>query len=141
METRPTTDEITPWWETFSPDEDTDGRWEVGPSTLWLYRTAREWRILHRPSSDPVAADPLADRSGATVPLSEADVEAVLDDAGDDLQIGRHSFRRTEPRVALQPALSDRPVVSRPEHPLFVRIPNETMIKSEVTNLRRFPIR
>ena len=24
---------------------------------------------------------------------------------------------------------------------LFVRIPNETMIKSEVTNLRRFPIR
>ena len=110
----------TPWWGSFSLSEETGGRWEVGPSTLWLYRTAREWRLLHHPSADPVTADSLTDRSGATVPLPEVDMEPVLEDPDDDLQVTRHSFRRTEPRVALEPALADRLVVSRPEHPLHV---------------------
>ena len=40
------------------------------------------------------------------------------DDAA--LHTSRYSFGDTEPRIALQPALADRPVVSRPEHPLYV---------------------
>ncbi|WP_205409627.1 hypothetical protein [Salinibacter ruber] len=50
----------TPWWGTVSLDVRTGGRWAVGPSTLWLYRTDREWRIVHRPSPDAGAADPLS---------------------------------------------------------------------------------
>lgn len=114
------TDETTPWWGTFSLETGTGGRWEVGPSTLWLYRTAQEWRVLHRPSTDPATTDPMANRSDATVPASEADMTAVLESEDTDLQISRHSFRQTGDRVTLRPALADRPVVSRPEHPLYV---------------------
>ena len=120
MEASTTTGDPAPWWGTFDLEEDTGGRWEVGPSTLWLYRTAQEWRVLHRPSSDPGTVDPMVNRSTATVPLPEDEMTAVLDTPGDNLQISRYSVRRTEPRVALQPALADRPVVSRPEHPLYV---------------------
>jgi len=120
MEPSRSSDAPTPWWGTFSIDEDTGGRWDVGPSTLWLYRTAQEWRVLHRPTSDPTATDPMAKRSDATVPVPKADMNTVLESADDDLQISRYSFRRTEGRVTLQPALADRSVVSRPEHPLYV---------------------
>lgn len=120
MEPRQPTDETEPWWGTFFLDENTGGRWEVGPSTVWLYRTAHEWRVLHRPTADPQATDPMANRSNATVPVPEADMSEGFDSANDDLQISRYSFRRTNGRVVLQPALADRPVVSRPEHPLYV---------------------
>lgn len=111
----------TPWWGSVSLDVETGGRWAVGPSTLWLHRTEREWRILHRPSPAPEAPDPLADRSSAAVPLPDDDLREILDTEDDDsLHVSRYSFGETEPRISLQPALADRPVVSRPEHPLYV---------------------
>ncbi|MCS4180592.1 hypothetical protein [Salinibacter ruber] len=110
----------TPWWGTVSLDVQTGGRWAVGPSTLWLYRTDREWRIVHRPSPDAGAADPLSNRSDVTMPLSEADMAPVLDTDDPAVHTSRYSFGDTEPRIALRPALADRPVVSRPEHPLYV---------------------
>jgi hypothetical protein len=120
MESSRPTEESVPWWGAVSLEPKTGGRWEVGPSTLWLYRTAREWRVLHRPTADPETTDPMANRSNVTVPLPEDDMASVLEAADDDLHVSRHSFRRTEAQVTLQPALADRPVVSRPEHPLFV---------------------
>ncbi len=120
MEPSEPTNETEPWWGTFSLDENTGGRWEVGPSTVWLYRKTHEWRVLHRPTADPQATDPMANRSNATVPVPGADMSEVFDSANDDLQISRYSFRQTSGRVVLQPALADRPVVSRPEHPLYV---------------------
>ncbi len=110
----------TPWWSTVSLDVQTGGRWAVGPSTLWLYRTDREWRLVHRPSPDAGAADPLSNRSDVTMPLSEADMAPVLDTDDPAVHTSRYSFGDTEPRIALRPALADRPVVSRPEHPLYV---------------------
>jgi hypothetical protein len=59
-----------------------------------------------------------------TLPDPEADAEVLLDsearDAADAVDVTRHSFRETEPGIALEPALADRPVVSRPEYPLYV---------------------
>ncbi|WP_198598620.1 hypothetical protein [Salinibacter altiplanensis] len=113
--------EPPPWWGTVSLDVETGGRWAVGPSTLWLYRTDREWRIIHRWSSPPEAPDPLADRSEVTVPLPEDELADVLDTEDEEtLHTNRYSFGETDPRISLQPALADRPVVSRPEHPLYV---------------------
>lgn len=120
METSDPDAEPIPWWGTFTLDEETAGRWEVGPSTLWLYRSANEWRVVHRLPTDPSSTDPMANRSAVTVPLSP-DEETEIPDTGDEtVRISRHSFRRTEDRISLSPALADRPVVSRPEHPLFV---------------------
>jgi hypothetical protein len=112
--------ELPPWWGTVDLDIDTGGRWDIGPSTLWLYRTAREWRVLHRPSPTVGTADPMADRSDVTVPLPNDEMSAVLDTEDEALHTSRYSFGETEARISLRPALADRPVVSRPEHPLYV---------------------
>ena len=120
MESSEPTSEPTPWWGPVHLDSETGGRWNVGPSTLWLYRTAREWRVLHRPSPTAETADPMADRSDVTAPLPSDEMSALLDTEDDTLHTSRYSFGETESRISLQPALADRSVVSRPEHPLYV---------------------
>ncbi|MEF8817788.1 MAG: hypothetical protein V5A58_13445 [Salinibacter sp.] len=120
MESSEPTSDPTPWWGPVSLDVETGGRWDVGPSTLWLYRTEREWRVLHRPSPTAETADPMADRSDVTAPLPSDEMSALLDTEDDTLHTSRYSFGETEARISLQPALADRSVVSRPEHPLYV---------------------
>jgi hypothetical protein len=120
MEQNETDTEQTPWWGTFALEEESAGRWDVGPSTLWLYRLANEWRVFFRPSTDPRATDPMLNRSSVAVPIPADERKALLDTEDEHLQVSRYSVRQTESRIALQPALADRPVVSRPEDPLFV---------------------
>jgi hypothetical protein len=110
----------SPWWGSYDIEEGTGGRWDVGPSTFWLYRTEREWRIVHRPSADPVTTDPMANRSDVTLPVPDEDMAAILETTDDRFEITRYSFERTESQIDVRPALADRPIVSRPEHPLHV---------------------
>lgn len=121
-----TTAEHTPWWGTFELDANTGGEWQIGPSTLWIYRSKQDWRIVHRPSTDPVTADPMAQRSALRVPLPEDEMADVLSSEDEDLQTSRFSVRDTSEAISLQPVLADRPVVSRPEHPLSV-LPDEAV--------------
>jgi hypothetical protein len=116
----------TPWWGPFALETGAGGEWQVGPSTLWIVRGSRDWRVVHRPSTAPAAADPLAERSGATVPMADDALQAVLADASDALATHRFSVRHTQAALALRPALADRPVVARPEHPLSV-LPDEAV--------------
>lgn len=119
-------DAPTPWWGSVSLDEGTGGRWHIGPSTLWVYRSSHDWRIMHRPSDDPVAADPMARRSEWTVPLPSEELNTALDADAPDITTHRYSVRSTAETVALRPALADRPVIARPEHPLSV-VPGESV--------------
>ena len=112
--------DITPWWGTYDVTEGTGGQWEVGPSTVWLYRSTHDWRVIHRPSTDATTTDPMAHRSSVQLPVPADEMDAVMSGDDSSLQTNRYSFHRTEPTVTLAPALADRPVVSRPEHPLFV---------------------
>ncbi|MFO8098303.1 MAG: hypothetical protein R6T83_01635 [Salinibacter sp.] len=112
-------EDVTPWWGAVALNEETGGRWDVGPSTLWVYRGRHDWRFVHRPSTG-ATTDPMAHRSEATVPVSASEMDAVLAAEEEGLQTSRHSVRRTEAMIHLRPALADRPVVSRPEHPLHV---------------------
>lgn len=75
---------------------------------------------------DPVSSDPMAQRSDATVPVDEEEMTRVLESNDSDVTTHRYSVRRTAETVALRPALADRPVVSRPEHPLSV-LPDEAV--------------
>lgn len=120
-----TTDQ-TACWGTFALDVETGGKWHVGPSTVWVYRSERDWRIVHQPSTDSVTTDPMVERSDVTVPVPEADIRAVLATEDDRLNTSRFSVRHTDEDVALEPILADRPVVTRPEHPLYV-LPNESV--------------
>jgi len=113
-------DDGTPWWGTYELEEETGGRWDVGPSTLWLYRTGRDWRVIHRPSAYANVADSLVSRSAVTLPIPTANIEDILAAETRELEVRRYGFRRTGPGVTLRPVLADRPVVARPEHPLYV---------------------
>lgn len=115
-----------PWWGPFTLDPQTGGEWHVGPLTLWIYRSSRDWRIVHRPSTDPVTADPMAQRSDVTLPVAEEEMTVVLETDDDTMKTSRFSTRDTDEEIVLQPALADRPVVARPEHPLYV-LPDETV--------------
>lgn len=126
MEIPETSADPSPWWGTFTLEEETGGRWDVGPSTLWLYRTDCEWRVVHRPSVDPKTTDPMANRSQTTLPVPDEAMAAVVAADDERFQSSRYSFGQSEKRVALEPGLADRPVVSRPEHPLYVP-PGETI--------------
>jgi hypothetical protein len=113
-------DASTPWWGTFALDEEQGGRWTLGPSVLWVYRGRQDWRVVHRPSSAATTADPLAHHTDVTVPASEAEMDAALAADEDTHDTSRYSVRRTAGHIRVQPVLADRPVVSRPEHPLYV---------------------
>lgn len=116
----------TPWWGEVTLDVYEGGQWEIGPSTLWVYRSSHDWRVVSRPSTDPVTADPMAQRSSVTVPVDGDEMTAVLETEDPDLVTHRYSVRDTGETVALRPALADRPVVARPEHPLSV-LPGESV--------------
>jgi hypothetical protein len=120
------TDASTPWWGSVSLAVYTGGQWEIGPSTLWVYRSTHDWRIVHRPSTDPVTADPMAQHSDVAVPLPDDEMTAVLEADEPDLITHRYGVRDTDETVALRPALADRPVVARPEHPISV-LPKESV--------------
>jgi hypothetical protein len=53
-------------------------------------------------------------------------MSSILESNDPDLMTHRYSVRRTSGSVALRPALADRPVVTRPEHPLSV-LPDEAV--------------
>jgi hypothetical protein len=115
-----------PWWGPVALDEQTGGEWQVGPSTLWVFRAARDWRVVQRLPAGSAAVDPMAQRSGITVPLDDERMHEVLEADGDEFRTHRFGVRRTDETVALRPALADRPVVMRPEHSLSV-MPNESV--------------
>ncbi len=108
---------MQPWWGTFELDKEQAGRWTMGPTTLWVFRTAQEWRVLYRAEGDPLRGD-----SGVVVPIDDEAWRAVEAEADGDASVKRqrHSFRSTAPTVTLQPVPADRAVVVRPEHPLSV---------------------
>lgn len=108
---------MQPWWGTFALDEEQAGRWTMGPTTLWVFRTAQEWRVLYRAEGDPLRGD-----SEVVVPIDDEAWRAVEAEADGDASIKRqrHSFRSTQRRLSLHPLTADRPVVVRPEHPLSV---------------------
>ncbi len=113
--------ELTPWWGTFSMDAKTGGRWDIGPSTLWLYRTHREWRVFSRLSADPtVVADPMTNRSAVDLPIEADEMTDVLESVDEGTHVTRHAFGKTKPEVILRPVLADRPVVSRPEQTMHI---------------------
>lgn len=68
----------------------------------------------------------MAERSDWSLPLDPKEMAFVLDSEEKELVTHRYSVRTTEEKVALQPLLADRPVVTRPEHPLSI-LPGEAV--------------
>ncbi|NBB99908.1 MAG: DUF432 domain-containing protein [Bacteroidetes bacterium] len=105
----------SPWWGSYTLQQNEGARWQIGPMALWVLRAPQEWRVFHKQGDDPLASG-----LETEVPLPE-DARATLLDGGDpSLQSLRFSTRETTAQLQLQPALPDRPVVVRPETPIFI---------------------
>ncbi len=99
---------ITPWWGEFTLAEGEAGCWTIGPTRVRVEHHAREWRIAYRNGGDPQDL------------TSRVELALALGIEEEGAQVARYSFAATDARVAVQPLLADRPVVSHPEIPLFV---------------------
>lgn len=111
-------DARSPWWGPVTLDLDQTGRWNVGPCTLWLHRSDREWRLAEHHAEDPMAAD-----SRITLPAIDDEWAAVSDPEAPDAAsytVTRFGFQQTTDAVDIQPMLGDRPFVVRPENTILV---------------------
>ncbi len=103
------------WWGTFEFEDDHAGRWRVGPTTLWIYRSSRSWHLIRIESEDPL------DESAAIDPIRPIDqTELSLDELPKGAAVYRYGFQSTGERCSLAPLLADRAVVVRPDIPLYV---------------------
>lgn len=107
--------EKTVWWGTFEIGEDEAGRWRVGPSTLWIYRSARSWHLVHMQSDQA-----LDDAAEIDPPRAIGQTDLSLDALPDGADLTRFSFLKTDAHCSLVPVLADRAVVARPDIPLYI---------------------
>lgn len=104
-----------PWWGHYPLAEGDNGLfWQIGPLSLQARRWRQEWRLAWREGRDPL--DTALSFSG----LSE------LDETG--CSVARFAFRESGRGLTLRPRLADRPVVVRPDTPLYIPPREETII-------------
>jgi hypothetical protein len=104
------------WWGEFHIAVKQAGRWKIGPMTLWIQREGREWVIAYR-----IQGDPLTDTLEVEVP---SPAEPLMKEA----ILSRYSFRDSPGTLIIAPALADRPVITRPETPLYIPPGEEVII-------------
>ncbi|MEW6486903.1 MAG: hypothetical protein AB1578_03190 [Thermodesulfobacteriota bacterium] len=97
-----------PWWGEYTLEDGQTGRWRIGALTLWAQRRTGEWRLAHGSTNDP-----FDDAVSVEVPCREAIPSK-------DLTATRYGMKHTNGALALEPALPDRAVVSRPDTPFYV---------------------
>lgn len=103
------------WWGRFEFSEEHAGCWNVGPSTLWIYRSARSWHLVH------LAANvSLMDTASISSPAPIEETSLSLEDLPADARHLRYSFLQTNSQCTLTPTLADRAVVVRPDTPLYI---------------------
>lgn len=96
------------WWGEFNLPLQNMGRWHIGPLELWVQRLAGEWRLAWRSGEELMQ------------PVASVELNLSLAAPAADMHTCRFSFRETGKPLRLMPALADRPVVVRPETPLFI---------------------
>ncbi|MFU8856813.1 MAG: hypothetical protein ACNA8S_07365 [Deferrisomatales bacterium] len=96
------------WWGRYTLEEGLTGRWRVGALTLWAQRRPGEWRLAHASTNDPFD-DEVASQVPSAEPIPSHGATLV-----------RYAMKHTDRFLALEPALPDRPVVSRPDTPFYV---------------------
>lgn len=96
------------WWGPYQFALNQTGNWKVGASLLAITRVKTEWQIQHQET-----ALPEEEQNGWSVALPGSRL-------GDDATVQRHLFHNTSSNLRLQPALADRPVVSRPVTPVHL---------------------
>jgi len=96
-------------WGTFKIRLDQAGRWRLGPSTIWIRRTTKEWLIAVQTGRDYLSTE-----AEVVIPV-EGDWPSA-----DDAAYSRFAFSETRNEITLWPELSPISVVFSPETPVLV---------------------
>lgn len=104
------------WWGQYSFALNQTGHWQVGASSLAITRLETEWQIQHLEKTLPEEG-----QNGWAVDLPGTRLD-------DDATVRRHLFQNTSSNLRVQPALADRPVVSRPVTPVHLSPRTKTTI-------------
>jgi hypothetical protein len=75
---------------------------------LWITRFSNEWKVVWYAKDDPL------DYSFETLVPYGGEIPV------DNIKMNRYGLKKTSDTVILSPSLADRPVVARPETPLYV---------------------
>ncbi len=94
------------WWGEYDLPMGETRRWCIGSTTLLVQRRAKEWRLGWACDEDHLSM-----RLDIDEPESESEPFSMK-------QVARVVEPDEGARLALRPALADRPVIIRPEHPL-----------------------
>ncbi len=107
----------TSWWGEWSLKPGEAGHWEIGPLSLWIVRFTHEWRITYREVREPLDEALLVE-----LPLHADQVPAFKHQGYGDTEVSVNRFAVADASgsLVLEATLADRPVVIRPETPLFV---------------------
>jgi hypothetical protein len=117
METRSSKPKaLRPWWGHFDVPVGETRHFRIGPCGLWIERRPRELRITRKQYPDPMDAALIVDSTSEPAPQ------------GDDIDAQRYASSGRTTRIALQPALADRPVVVRTAEPFHVLGDDEAML-------------
>lgn len=94
------------WWGEVDIPRGKAGLFRIGPLELAVQHREGEWRLcrVFHPDDGVVHV---------TVPVD-------VTDPSPDARVSRHATTRAGDRVRLSPVLPDRPVVTKPEHPVSV---------------------
>lgn len=103
------------WWGEYELGHGQSGRWRIGPLQLHIRRSKSEWRVAWSSPGSP--------KDEATE--VEVPTQAELPHAA---QVNRYTQKATASKLTLSAALADRPVVVKPETPLFVPGGEETTL-------------
>ena len=106
---------MSPWWGNYEFSVHQTLRWQIGPTTLWITRGGKEWRV-----STTEKHPPLDNR------LSIA--EAAEEPFGDDVDSRRFALGGESCTIRLVPALPDRPLIVKAASPFFVPTLGEVIL-------------
>jgi hypothetical protein len=110
------------WWGQYTVPGQRQGKWQLGPLTIWLQHLEHEWRLATR--TRPEAYEKVVRYDGPS-PIEHLPNEEVPQ---------RFCFAHMCDSMRLVPALPDRAVVTKPDQPLYV-YPGE-----QVTLYLSFPL-
>lgn len=101
------------WWGRHTIEPNRSDLWQLGPIRVWIQHSTHEWRVAWHYNGD------LLDSTVRTVPGARNEPPPP------DAKLAHCVFgSAAREDLLFTPALPDRPVITRPQTPLFV-LPNE----------------
>lgn len=106
---------VPPWWGPYTVPVQQMYHWHLGALHSWMLRDAHEWRVAWE-----AGRDPLHDANTCEGPMAVDEAAFSWSDPPDAYTLARYSMHATEATLRVQPALADRALVVRPEHPISI---------------------